>query len=90
MENKEGKQQSCLRGLRRYQLGDDFSMWSLNFYQEMVAKKPHRFFPYDTKSKKFTALADKKSADVKLSGTDAEKEALAEKSWRMGCWQTAT
>ena len=54
-------------------------MWRLNFYQEMVAIKLHRYFPYDSDSKSLTAIAEKKLAKIKMDGTSAEKERVIDK-----------
>lgn len=40
----------CLRGLNRFELGQDSNLWFLNFYNETVEKKAHQYFLYDTES----------------------------------------
>ena len=78
VDSEERENHSCLRGLRRYKLGEDFSKWVLNFYQEMVEKKLHSYFPYDDRSKLIAKLATDKLAKIKETGTEAEKAKSAE------------
>lgn len=70
MEEIEAHQQSCFRGLRRYQLGEYFGMWVLSFYQEMVALDC-------IDSKAVTATAAKTYAES-MSISQAEKEKSGE------------
>ena len=53
-------------------------MWMLNFYQEMVEKKVHCYFPYDTKSKLVTRRASDKFKKDLLNATEDEKTDLKE------------
>lgn len=62
----------CIRGLRRYNLGEGFGKWVLNFYQEMVARKLHRYFSYDTRSKAIASIASKKLEVITEKGEEAD------------------
>lgn len=70
MSNNElSANQSCIRGICRYDLAKDFGMWNLNFYQEMAEKKLHRYFPHNNNSKLIdtsTATKHKKSKTHEL------------------------
>lgn len=72
-KQEESGQKLCLRGLRRYQLGEDFDMWMLNVYQEMVANKLHSYVPYDTESKSITTLASETLDKIIKDRTENEK-----------------
>lgn len=71
--NQNQSKQSCVRGLLRYQLGEDFSMWKQKVYQEMVEKNLHIYFPHDDLSNALTENAEKMLADIKAKRTDTEK-----------------
>ena len=62
MTNSDSDTTSCLRGLKRFDLSQDFNLWVLHFYNEMVEKDYHHYFPYNKKTKAYSegVLAERK------------------------------
>lgn len=63
---KDGK--SCLRGSRRFKLGQDFQMWVLKFYNEMVGKDINHHLPIYHTTRKitefFNLIADERAEEM--------------------------
>ena len=73
----------CLRLLKGVELGQDFNLWVFNFYNEMVEKQLHQYFPYDEESKKLSELIikilvpTKEAASVSTGTAGSAKQAPA-------------
>lgn len=65
---------SCLRGLQRFELGQDFNLWVFKFYNEIVEKNLQQYFPYDTDSTKLEDRIIKR----KLKTANATEDKITE------------
>ena len=67
-----------MRGLKRFELGEDFNGWVFNFYNEMVEKDLHQYFPYDDETTKLAKpIKDRiKASETKVGKTLTDNEKL--------------
>lgn len=56
MTNLDSGKQSCLRGLSRFKLGEDFNLCELHVYNEVVEKDYNHYFPNNKKPREHTEI----------------------------------
>lgn len=78
MDDTTNGNASCLRGLKRFELGEDFNAWILNFYNEMVEKKLHQYFPCDYEYIALSIRIQQREACLSTA-TDEQKQIAYEK-----------
>lgn len=55
MNSQKKDNASCLSGLKPFELGQEFNLWIIHFYNEMVERKYHHYFPYNKRTRAYTA-----------------------------------
>lgn len=71
-DESNNKGMSCLRGLKRFELGQDFNLWVFNFYNEMVEKNLHHYFPYNSESQLRADRINERKSKTISAATESE------------------